>query len=291
ARYFVGYGPASGGIFNSIDDVIRPGERKAVQFEYYVAFGDSGDLLVAVSSIAFRDTPAVLNYSVRASAVALLDSPVITVKDGRGQVKSSMTPDWGDAPNDLYQAAEIPLGLRPQLKVGEVLELSGFLSQRYVQQGPRPALYFSRDTADVYTLRVERVPNSKLNITVVPQDPTARLTVTIRTRDGFPINSTTGRPGEPVNVGMIVTELMKDDTVIVEVSLRELRGFTTGYQMSVRMVEPPPKPQLPQHMTLPIPDSQVRSVVLGISVVIISAVVVSAFVGRRKRTRMYYAGW
>ncbi|MCS7127597.1 MAG: hypothetical protein NZ953_04340 [Thaumarchaeota archaeon] len=291
ARYFVGYGPASGGIFNSVDDVIRPGERKTARFEYYVSFGESGDLLVMASSISFRDTPAVLNYSVRASAVTVLDAPVITVKDSRGQVKSTVTTNWGDAPNDPYQVTDATAGLLPQLKVGEVIELSGFLSQRYAQQGARPAFFFSRDTTDVYTLRVERVPNSRLNVTVVPLDPTARLTVVIRTRDGFPINSTTGKPGEPVNVGMMITELMRDDTVILEVSLRELKGFSTGYRMSARLVEPPPKPQLPQHMTLPMPESQVRSLVLGISVAIISAVVVSAFVGRRKRTRMYYAGW
>lgn len=291
ARYFVGYGPEAGGVFNSVDDVIRPGETKQVRFEYYVAFGDSGNVLVTVSSVAFRDTPAVLNYSVKASATALMDGITVTVKDSGGQIKSSISTDWGDTPNDLVQTASTESGHLPQLRIGEVLELSGFLSQRFTQQGSRPAFYFSRDTVDVYTLKIERVPNSRLNVTVKPQDPTARLTVTIRTKDGFPINSTTGQAGEPVTVGMLITERMRDDTLLLEISLRELRSFSTGYRLSVRLVEPPPKPQLPPHMTLPMPESQVRSIVMGISVVIISAVVVSAVLGRRKRSRMYYTGW
>jgi hypothetical protein len=41
-------------------------------------------------------------------------------------------------------------------------------------------------------------------------------------------------------------------------------------------------------VTVPIPEAQVRSIVIGLTLVILSAVVVSAVIGRRKRSREYY---
>lgn len=82
ARYFVGFGPAEGGIDMSYDDVIREGEVKECYFVVPVSSGphnnypaerdrDIEDYVVVVSSIAFRDTPAVLAYEVYEMPVEL----------------------------------------------------------------------------------------------------------------------------------------------------------------------------------------------------------------------------
>jgi hypothetical protein len=58
--------------------------------------------------------------------------------------------------------------------------------------------------------------------------------------------------------------------------------------LKVEVIEPPPPPELPPQVTVPIPEAQVRSIVIGLTLVILSAVVVSAIIGRRKRSREYY---
>jgi hypothetical protein len=147
---------------------------------------------------------------------------------------------------------------------------------------------FSRDLVDVYALSVKPVPSARLRVSVTPEDPSTKLSVTLRARDGFPINSTTGPQGGTAVVEMVYSERSKDDRVFVEVSLVESRAFLTRYTLKVEVIEPPPPPELPPQVTVPIPEAQVRSIVIGLTLVILSAVVVSAVIGRRKRSREYY---
>jgi hypothetical protein len=289
ARYFVGYGPAGGGIFSSVDDVIREGERKTVTFEHYVSYGELEDLVVVVSSIAFRDTPAVLNYSVKVSAEPRKDANVVKLISKGGNQMTLSNPDWGDAPNDYRNIGEGAPGYLAgrTLLPGSTLELSGWLSTRQTDRA-KSTFMFSRDLVDVYALSVKPVPSARLRVSVTPEDPSTKLSVTLRARDGFPINSTTGPQGGTAVVEMVYSERSKDDRVFVEVSLVESRAFLTRYTLKVEVIEPPPPPELPPQVTVPIPEAQVRSIVIGLTLVILSAVVVSAVIGRRKRSREYY---
>jgi hypothetical protein len=289
ARYFVGYGPAVGGIFSSVDDVIREGERKTVTFEHYVSYGELEDLVVVVSSIAFRDTPAVLNYSVKVSAEPRKDANVVRLVSKGGSQTTVSNPDWGDVPNDYRSVGEGAPGYLAgrTLLPGSALELSGWLSTRQTDRA-KSTFMFSRDLVDVYALSVKPVPSARLRVSATPEDPSAKLSVTLRARDGFPINSTTGPRGGEAVVEMVYSERSKDDRVFVEVSLVESKAFLTRYTLKVEVIEPPPPPELPPQVTVPIPEAQVRSIVIGLTLVILSAVVVSAIIGRRKRSREYY---
>ncbi len=288
ARYFVGYGPAGGGIFSSVDDVIREGERKVVTFEHYISYGELEDLVVVVSSIAFRDTPAVLNYSVRASAEPRRDANVVSLVSGDGS-QTTLSNEWGDVPNDHRNVGEGTPGYLAGRTIlpGSTLELSGWLSIRQTDRA-KSTYMFSRDLVDVYALSVKPVPQARLRVSVTPGDPSSKLSVSLRARDGFPINSTTGPQGGAAVVEMVYSELSKDDRVFVEIQLVESRTYLTRYSMKVEVIEPPPPPELPPQVTVPIPESQVRSIVIGLSIAILSAVVVSAIIGRRKRSREYY---
>ncbi len=288
ARYFVGYGPASGGIFSSVDDVIREGERRTVTFLHYVSHGELEDLVVVVSSIAFRDTPAVLNYSVRASAEPRRDAEAVKLvfKDG---AQTTLRNEWGDVPNDYRNVGEGGPGYLAgrTLLPGSTLELSGWLSIRQTDRA-RSTYMFSKDLTDVYALSVKPVPQARVRVSVTPDDPSSKLSVTLRARDGFPINSTTGPQGGAAVVEMVYSDRSKDDRIFVEIQLVESRTFLTRYSVKVEVTEPPPPPELPPQVTVPIPEAQVRSIVIGLSIVILSAVVVSAIIGRRKRSREYY---
>ncbi len=289
ARYFVGYGPAGGGIFSSVDDVIREGERKVVTFEHYVSYGELDDLVVVVSSIAFRDTPAVLNYSVRASAEPRRDANVVSLVSGDGSRTTLSNPDWGDVPNDYRLIGEGGPGYLAgrTLIPGSTLELSGWLSSRQADRA-KSTYMFSKDLTDVYALSVKPVPQARVRVSVTPDDPSSKLSVALRARDGFPINSTTGPQGGAAVVEMVYTDRSRDDRIFVEIQLVESRTFLTRYSMRVEVIEPPPPPELPPQVTVPIPEAQVRSIVIGLTLVILSAVVVSAIIGRRKRSREYY---
>ncbi len=288
ARYFVGYGPASGGIFSSVDDVIREGDRKVIAFEHYVSYGELDDLVVVVSSIAFRDTPAVLNYSVRVAAEPRRDADAVKLvsKDG---AQTTISNEWGDVPNDYRYVGEGSPGYLAgrTLLPGSTLELSGWLSIRQTDRA-KSTYMFSKDLTDVYALSVKPVPLARLRVSVTPDDPTSRLSVTLRARDGFPINSTTGPQGGMAVVETVYSDRSKDDRVFVEVTLVESRTFLTRYSVKVEVIEPPPPPELPSQVTVPIPEAQVRTIVIGLTLVILSAVVVSAIVGRRRRSREYY---
>jgi len=289
ARYFVGYGPASGGIFSSVDDVIREGGRKSITFEHYVSYGELEDLVVVVSSIAFRDTPAVLNYSVSVSAEPRTDAREIVIRSKEGGSITVTNDNWGDVPGDYRALREgVPGYLATRtLQPGSTLELQGWLSMRQTDRD-RSTYRFSRDQSDVYLLSVKPVPMARLRVTVTPEDESSRLSVTLRTKDGFPINSTTGPQGGAAVVQMVYSESSRDDKIFVEVNLMESRTFLTRYSMKVEVIEPPPPPELNPQVVVPIPESQVRSIVIGLTLVILSAVVVSAIVGRRKRSREYY---
>jgi len=289
ARYFVGYGPAGGGMFSSVSEVIREGERKTVAFEHYISYGELEDLVVQVSNTATRDAPAILNYSVRVSAEPRKDANVVRLVSKDGNQMTLSNPDWGDVPNDYRNVGEGAPGYLAgrTLLPGSTLELSGWLSTRQTDRA-KSAFMFSRDLVDVYALSVKPVPMARLRVSATPEDPSAKLSVTLRARDGFPINSTTGQQGGTAVVEMVYSERSKDDRVFVEVSLVESRAFLTRYTLKVEVIEPPPPPELPPQVTVPIPEAQVRSIVIGLTLVILSAVVVSAVIGRRKRSREYY---
>ncbi len=288
ARYFVGYGPAGGGIFSSVDDVIREGERKVVTFEHYVSYGELEDLVVVVSSIAFRDTPAALNYSVKASAEPRRDASVVEIVSGGGG-RTALSNDWGDVPNDYRNVLEGGAGYLAgrTLLPGTTLELTGWLSTRQTDRA-RATYMFSKDLADVYAFSVRPVSGARIRVSVTPDDPSGRLSVTIRARDGFPINSTTGPQGGTAVVEMVYSDRSRDDRLFVEIGLAGSRAFIVGYSMEVEVIEAPPPPELPPQVTVPIPESQVRSIVIGLTIVILSTVVVSAIIGRRKRSRELY---
>lgn len=288
ARYFVGYGPSTGGIFSSVDDVIREGDRKSITFEHYVAHDELDDLVVVVSSIAFRDTPAVLNYSVTVSAEPKADAKEVAIESKAGG-KSTFTNNWGDVPGDYRNLKEGAAGYLATrtLQPGSSLELQGWLSMRQTDRA-RSTYMFSRDQSDVYALSVKPTPMARLRVTVTPEEGSSRLSVTLRTRDGFPINSTTGPQGGAAVVEMVYSESSRDDRLFVEVTLMESRAFLTPYRLRVEVIEPPPPPELPPQVIVPIPEAQVRSIVVGLTLIILSAVVVSAVVGRRKRSREYY---
>jgi hypothetical protein len=297
-RYFVGYGPVSGGIFSSVDELIREGERKTITFEHYVSYGELEDLVVYVSNKATRDTPAVLNYSVRVSAEPRKDANVVRLVSKDGSQTTVSNPDWGDAPNYYRDVGEGTPGYLAgrTLLPGSTLELSGWLSgwsSTLQTDSAKPTFMFSRDLVDVYALSVKPVPKARLRVSVTPEDPSAELWVTIMARDVstgdfFPINSTKGPRGGKAVVEWVYSEQTKDDKVLVEVRRFESKAFFTRYTLKVEVIEPPPPPELPPQVTVPIPEAQVRSIVIGLTLVILSAVVVSAIIGRRKRSREYY---
>jgi hypothetical protein len=281
-------------MFSSVSEVIREGERKTVTFEHYISYGELEDLIVQVSNIAFRDTPAVLNYSVRVSAEPRKDANVVRLVSKDGSQTTVSNPDWGDAPNYYRDVGEGTPGYLAgrTLLPGSTLELSGWLSTRQTDRA-KSTFMFSRDLVDVYALSVKPVPMARLRVSATPEDPSTKLSVTLRARDVrtgdfFPVNSTTGPQGGTVVVERVYSEQTKDDRVFVEVSLFESRAFLTRYTLKVEVIEPPPPPELPPQVTVPIPEAQVRSIVIGLTLVILSAVVVSAVIGRRKRSREYY---
>lgn len=280
----------SGGRYVGADDLLAQGAVKRFFYSWLTGSEGPGSVIIAVSSLADRLAPSVVNYTIKVSLLPQRDGEEVKYEAEARSEKIDL--GIGDAPSTIQDAA--PMASRLALvESGGRMQLSGYLSSSYSESAAGiKKVYGGNDYEDYYAVRVKTEPGSTLEVSATPHKP-VRLSLSLQMKDGFTLNaSASPSEGAPAATSIRFTKEEAEQVLYLRVGLLGGSAPEAPYDL-VLSLRPPIRITPIEEREPPImPGGQARMIVMGVAAAILAVTAGSAVVGRARRRRAESSwGW